>query len=134
MELRAIMTPDAPKVRAAAERVKALSAQIGAEKKRLVDPKGEGDIAGSLAEFEAAMVEKEFAEASYRSALATLEVARAEAARQHRYLAVVSSPSQPDESTHPRRALGVLTVFLMSFLALGIVSLLVASVREHARV
>jgi capsular polysaccharide transport system permease protein len=136
MELRAIMTADAPKVRAASERVKALSAQIGAEKRRLVDPKGsgEGDIAGSLAEFEAAMVEKEFAEASYRSALATLEIARADAARQHRYLAVVSAPSMPDESTHPRRALGVLTVFLMSFLVMGIASLLIASVREHARV
>lgn len=134
MELRAYMKPDAPKVRAAEERVKALSAQVGAEKARLVNPSEDGGIAGSMAEFEAAMVEKEFAEAAYTSALAALETARIDASRQHRYLAVVSATSVPDESTHPQRALGVLTVFMLSFLIMGIGSLLIASVREHARV
>jgi capsular polysaccharide transport system permease protein len=134
MQLKSYMTPEAPKVKAAQERVKALSAQIGAEKKRLVDPKGEGGIAKSMAKFDATMLEKEFAETAYRSAMASLEVARADAARQHRYLAVIAPPSVPDEATHPERALGVLTVFIMSFLLMGIGSLLVASVREHARV
>lgn len=134
MELQSFMTADAPKVKAARERVKALSAQVGAEKSRVVGPKGDGGFAKSMAEFEAAMVEKEFAEAAYRSAMTTLELARADAARQHRYLAIIAAPSLPDESTYPERGLGVLTVFLMSFLLMGIGSLLIASVREHARV
>lgn len=134
MELQSFMTADAPKVKAARQRVKALSAQIGAEKSRVLGPKGDGGLAESMAEFEAAMVEKEFAEAAYRSAMTTLELARADAARQHRYLAVIAAPSLPDESTYPERWLGVLTVFLMSFLLMGIGSLLIASVREHARV
>jgi len=134
MELESFMTPDAPKVKAVRQRVKALSAQVGAEKSRVVGPKGEGGLAKSMADFEAAVVEKEFAEAAYRSAMTNLEIARADAARQHRYLAVIATPSLPDESTYPERWLGVLTVFLMSFLLMGIGSLLVASVREHARV
>ncbi len=133
MELQSFMTADAPKVKAARQRVRALSAQVGAEKSRVVGPKGDG-LAKSMAEFEEAMVEKEFAEAAYRSAMTTLELARADAARQHRYLAVIAAPSLPDESTYPERWLGVLTVFLMSFLLMGIGSLLIASVREHARV
>jgi len=134
MQLRAYMTPEAPDVRAAEERVKAIGAQVGAEKARLVNPSGKGGIAGTMAEFEAAMVEKEFAEAAYTSGLAALETARVDAARQHRYLAVVSATSMPDESTHPKRALGVLTAFMLSFLLMGIGSLLIASVREHARI
>ncbi len=128
------MTDEAPQVRAAKERVKALAAQVAGEKRRLVNPSGGTSIADSLAEFDAAMVEKEFAQKGYEVAMATLEVARTDATRQHRYLAIVTAPSKPDESTYPERGLGVLTVFIMSFLLLGIVSLLVAAVREHARV
>lgn len=131
---RAFMTPTAPKVVELESRVRALSGQVAAEKSRLVDPKNENGIAESMAQFESAMIEKEFAEKAYETAMATLEIARADAARQHRYLAVIASPSLPDESTYPRRPLAVLTVFVLCFLLLGIGSLLVAAVREHARV
>ena len=134
MELKSVMKNNAPKVKRARKRVQALAAQVAAEKNKLVDPKGVGGLASSLAEFDEAMVEKEFAEAAYRTALAGLEAARSDAARQHRYVAVVAPPSLPDESTFPERGLGVLTVFIMSFLLMGIASLLVAAVREHARV
>lgn len=134
MELQGFMKGDAPKVKRARKRVAALSAQVAAEKKKLVDPKGDGGLAASLADFDEAMVEKEFAEAAYTTALAGLEAARADAARQHRYVAVIAPPSRPDESTYPERLLGVFTVFLMSFLLMGIGSLIIASVREHARV
>jgi capsular polysaccharide transport system permease protein len=131
---RAFMTPDAPRVVELEAKVNALSGQVATEKNRLVDPKNEKGIAESMAEFEAVFVEKEFAQKSYETAMAALEIARADAARQHRYLAVIATPSQPDESTYPKRALGVLTVFVLAFLLLGIGSLLVAAVREHARV
>ncbi len=133
MELKSYMNPDAPQVRAAAERVRSLSAQVAGENRRLVDPKKEGGFSSSIADFEAAMVEKEFAERAYESARTALELARADASRQHRYVASIALPSLPDESTYPRRWLGVLTVFILSFLLLGIVLLLAASVREHAK-
>ncbi len=131
---RSYMTPTAPRVVALTEQAKALSAQVAGEKKRLVSPGKESGIADSLADFEEAMVEKEFAQKSYGAAMAALEIARADAARKHRYLAVIAAPSKPDDSTYPKRAYGVLTVFVMSFLLLGIASLMIAAVREHARV
>lgn len=134
MEAKSYMAKTAPRVIALGERVKALSAQVSQEKRRLVDPKHSKGIADSMAEFEAAFVEKEFAQKAYESAMAALELARTQAVQQHRYLAKIANPSLPDESTHPRRALSVLTVFVLSFLVLGIGSLLVAAVREHARV
>jgi capsular polysaccharide transport system permease protein len=133
MQLKAFMNADAPQVKAAQERVNSIAAQVAQESKRLVDPKREGGISGSFGEFEAAMVEKEFAQKAYELALAALELAHSDAARQHRYLATIASASTPDESTHPRRIRGVVTVFVVSFLLMGIGTLMSAAVREHAR-
>jgi capsular polysaccharide transport system permease protein len=133
MQLKSFMNDDAPQVRAVNEKVKSLSAQISGESRRLVGPAKQGGLNTSLSDFEAAMVEKEFAQKSYESAMATLEVARADAARQHRYVAVIASPSTPDESTYPHRGRSILATFVLSFLAWGVGSMMLATVREHAR-
>ncbi|MES1186979.1 MAG: hypothetical protein ABUL60_24405 [Myxococcales bacterium] len=133
MQLKSFMRADAPQVLAAEERAKSLSAQVSGESRRLVDPTKGASISNAFADFEAAMVEKEFSQKAYESALASLELARSNADRQHRYLATIASPSQPDSSTYPRRLRSVVSAFFLSFLLLGVVSLLSAAVREHAR-
>jgi capsular polysaccharide transport system permease protein len=134
MDAKAFMQPGAPKVVALRQRVNSLSAQVTEESRRLVNPKDEKGLNTSMAKFEAALVEKEFAQGAYESALASLEVSRAEAMRQNRYLATIAKPSAPDEETHPRRLRAVVTVVVLSAMLLGIFSLLVAAVREHARI
>lgn len=133
MQLRSYMQNDAPQLRAANERVKSLSAQVAGESLRLVDPKKPGAVSSSFSDFEAATVEKEFAQKAYESAMAALEVARADADRQHRYVAVIASPSKPDESTYPRRIRSVVASFVVCFLLWGTISMMTAAVREHAR-
>ena len=133
MQLKSFMNDQAPQVLAANEKIKSLSAQIAGESRRLVDPSKAKGLHTSMADFEAAMTEKEFAEKIYASALSALELARADAARQHRYLAVIASPSTPDESTYPHRVRSVLATFVLAFLLLGVGSLIGAAVREHAR-
>jgi capsular polysaccharide transport system permease protein len=133
MQLKSFMNDGAPQVLAATEKVKSIAAQVAGESNRMVDPKKPNGLSEALADFEAATVEKEFAEKAYASALAALELSRADADRQHRYLAVIAAPSKPDEATYPHRARSVLAIFILSFLLMGIVSLLTAAVREHAR-
>lgn len=133
MQLKSFMKEDSPQVLAANEKVKSLSAQVSGESRRLVDPGKAGGLTGSFAAFEGAMVEKEFAQKSYESAMATLEMARADADRQHRYVAVIASPSQPDEATYPHRLRSILAAFILSFLVWGIGTMMLATVREHAR-
>jgi capsular polysaccharide transport system permease protein len=133
MQLKSFMKEDAPQVQAANEKVKPLSAQVSGESRRLVDPTTPNGLNTSFADFEAAMVEKEFAQKAYESAMATLEMARADADRQHRYLAVIAQPSKPDESTYPHRLRSVFAAFVVSFLLMGIGTLLSAAVREHSR-
>ncbi len=132
MQRKAFMQADAPQVLAAEQVVASLSAQVANESRRLVDPKSNG-LNASLPDFEAAMVEKEFSQKAYQSAMTNLELARADADRQHRYLAIIAAPSRPDESTYPHRLRGVLTAFVLSFMLLGVGSLMRAAVREHAR-
>jgi len=133
MQLKSFMNGDAPQVRAAAEKVNALAAQVSGESRRLVDPKKPGGLNTSFADFEGAMVEKEFAQKSYESTMASLEMARADADRQHRYVAVIATPSRPDESTYPHRIRSALAALVISFLLWGVVNMVAATVREHAR-
>jgi len=133
MQLRSYMQDDAPQLRAANEKVKAISAQVAGESRRLVNPAKPGGLNSSFSDFEAAMVEKEFAQKAYESSMASLEMARADADRQHRYVAVIATPSKPDESTYPHRIRSVLTSFLVCFLLWGTITMMTAAVREHAR-
>jgi len=134
MGARAYMSETAPQVIALQQKVNALAAQIKQESRRLVAPNEADGLNASMAEFESAIFEKELAQAGYQSAVASLEIARQDAARQHRYLVRIARPSLADESTTPNRPLGMFTVFIASILLLGIGTLLNASIREHAKV
>ncbi|MFK7991724.1 MAG: hypothetical protein AB8I08_37250 [Sandaracinaceae bacterium] len=132
----ATMPRGAPEITAARRRISALERQITAQSDRLSGDgeSGEGGINAELEEFEPIMVEKEFAQRAYSSALTSLELARVDASRQHRYLVRIAGPSQPDDPTHPRFWYSVLTVLAMAFSLMGIGTLLLASIREHANV
>lgn len=130
-DLQAFMRDDTHPVAALKQRVASLEAQVADENSKLVDAKPRS-LSSSISRFEPLVLEKEFAQKAYESALASLELARAEAAQQHRYLATVASPSLPDEAAYPERMLDVFIVFILSLLGLGIGSLLLAAVREHA--
>jgi capsular polysaccharide transport system permease protein len=129
--LRVNLQPGAPQLLAQQQRVAALSGQIASQQRRLTS-RGEEGIDADLAAFEPALVEKEIAERTYESAVTSLEMARIEADRQHRYLVTIATPSDPDEPTHPRLFFSILTVLVLSFAAFGIGSLILASIREHA--
>jgi len=132
-EIVGYMRPDSPRAKALKNRIESLNKQVKHENRRLTSPEDES-LSSSIAGFEPLLLEKEFATKAYESALASLEVARTEAASQHRYLATIVAPSVPDEATHPRRLLDIITVVLAAMLAFGIGSLLIAAVREHARI
>ncbi len=131
--LRASMRADAPKVIEARERVTSLARQVEAQRDRLVDDDtGEG-LNRQIARFEPALMEKEFAQHALQSAITSLEMARIEATRQHRYLVTIAAPSEPSAPTHPRRWWGVLSVLVVALLIAGLGSVLIAAVREHAK-
>ena len=135
--LRATAPRGAPEVTAARRRVSALERQIEEQNQRLAGGDEQEDEAGinaDLARFEPVMIEKEFAQRAYESALTSLELARLDASRQHRYVVRIAGPSQPDDATHPSFWYSILTVLVLAFAILGVGTLLLASIREHANV
>jgi len=131
-QLESFMQPEAHQVLVLKQKIVSLEEQIASENRKLVDSQSQS-LSASIARFEPLVVEKEFAEKAYESALTSLEVARTEAAQQHRYLATIVEPSIPDEATHPLRLKGALTVLVLALVIFGTLSLLIAAAREHAK-
>jgi len=82
---------------------------------------------------EKAGLEVAFAEKAYESTILMLAELRARDIRQRPVLISIAKPSLPDQASYPRRVVSILTVFILSLLALGIGTLTVAAVREHAQ-
>jgi capsular polysaccharide transport system permease protein len=72
-----------------------------------------------------------FAERQLATALAALESARNEAQRKQLYLERLVQPNLPDRALEPRRIRSILMVLALGLVLWGVVSLVVASVKEH---
>lgn len=130
--LSAYMDAKAPSVISLSRRVDALKQQINKEKRSITGgTETQSALSGVFADYEPLVVERTFAEKAYTSALASLEAARVEAARKHRYLAVFVEPILPDEATEPYRVKSVTTVFLASIVVWMIGLLGIGIIKEH---
>jgi capsular polysaccharide transport system permease protein len=122
----------APQLGALRAREQALMAQIREERAK-IGP-GEEALAEKIAEYERLDLEREFAGAAVTSALANLELARADARRQHVFLERVVEPGAADEATVPRRVAGALTVLGFNAIGFGLAWLLYAGFAGHKQV
>ena len=84
-----------------------------------------------LAEYESLIVDREFAEETYRAALAAVEAARAKAARQSRYLAAYIQPTKAQSSEFPQRFMILGLMALLLVLSWGILALVYYSIRDR---
>lgn len=130
-EVRTYMREDSARITTLKARLAALEGQISAEKGRLTGNKSHV-LNEVVTDYERLQVEREFAEKLYLSALASLEAARVRAESKSRYLVAFAEPTLPDESLYPRRIRSTGLFFAITTLLFGIVSLIIAAIREHA--
>lgn len=88
-------------------------------------------LTSKSASYDRFVLEKGFADRQLATALVSLDSAKSEANRKQLYLERLVQPNLPDKAMEPRRIRSVFTVFLLGLIAWGVVSLLVASVKEH---
>lgn len=134
--LRRYMQEGAPSVTFLETQIKALERQVEQERAKLgkgaEKPSDSNTLSGQVAAYEELLVEREFAEKAYVSALSTLEKARIDAAQQQRYLATFVRPSLPQEALYPQRLLNTFLVLIGSALFWALSVLVFYAVRDHA--
>jgi len=119
-----------PQVVALRTEITALKAQIDSEKERLTGG-GSISLAQIDAEYREIKLNAEFVTNLYKSNLSALEAARIEAARQLKFLIVVSKPSLADDSEHPDEVYVGITSLLVCLMLFAISSVVIAIIREH---
>ena len=122
-------TPQNPQIPSLQNRAKTLEAEIVKESTKATG--GRKSLADKAGDFQRLALESDFANKQLASTLASLESARSEAQRQQVYLERVAQPSLPDVAQEPRRLRSILAVFVLGLAAWGILSMLLAGVREH---
>jgi capsular polysaccharide transport system permease protein len=124
------LSPDNPQIGALNNRADSLRNAISAEAAKVTS--SHGSFSARAPNFERLALDVQFADKQLGVALAELESARAEALQKQLYLERLVQPSLPDKAMEPKRFRSVLIVFVLSLISWAVVSILIASVREHA--
>ena len=121
--------PENPQIPLLRLRISGLQQAIDAELGAIAG--GDGSLSETAAEYQRLQVQREFADQQLGLALAALQDARNEARRQRAYVERVAQPSLPDDALEPRRIRGIFATLLIGLVAWGILTMLLAGVREH---
>jgi len=123
------VTADNPQIPVLKRRMKALEAAVDEESQRVTG--GSASLANKATDYQRLVLENDFAGKQLGAAMAALEQARNEAQRKQLYLERIVLPSKPDMAIEPKRAKSILATILLSMIAWGVISLLLAGIREH---
>ncbi len=116
--------------------VSVLKTNIGALEKQIQEATGgvtgvKGSLSDKTATYTRLQLDSQFADKQLASTMAALENARAEAQRKQLYLERLVQPNQPDVAIEPKRLKQIFEVFALGMIIWGVLSLLLAGVREH---
>lgn len=125
------MTEDNPQAKQLRIRLDAIREQLAQEKNRLAGLGGADSLSSVVGDYARLLTEEKFAEEQLIHAMAAFEAARLKTITQARYIVPFQPPILPEESLYPRPVLFTVLVFFGLFLTLGLVSLIIASIKDH---
>jgi capsular polysaccharide transport system permease protein len=125
-----------PRLTTARRQIEVIRSRIASERSNFASASTETgelgeDYPSLISEYESLSVDREFAEETYRVALAALDIARDNAARQSRYLASYIQPTLADEPEFPRRVMLMALAALALGLSWSILALIYYSIRDR---
>lgn len=92
---------------------------------------GKNSLSNKAAAYARLQLDSQFNDKQLASAMAALESARAEAQRKQLYLERLVEPNTPDMAVEPKRLKSIFEVLALGMIAWGVLTLLLAGVREH---
>ncbi|MBI1495117.1 sugar transporter [Halocynthiibacter styelae] len=121
---------DSPRLAQLRRRVSAIESRLEEERQALSGNANSGMVE-IVGRFEALLVEREFAEQAFVAAAAAFDVARAEAGRRTKYLAVHIEPTLPDTALYPRSLMIILVSFALLLLGWAVTIMVAYSIRDR---
>jgi capsular polysaccharide transport system permease protein len=123
--LKANAQANDPRIEQTQLRIDVIREQIADERQKFGSETATGEALSTVVgQFESLTVDREFAEQTYIAALAAYDAARAEAARQTRYLAAYVKPTLAQDSEFPKRPklLSIMGGFLLLIWVVGVLT------------
>lgn len=128
LQLRAL-APDNPQIPLLRLRIAGLGREIDAQSGQVAGNRR--SLSASAVQFQRLQLDREFGDRRLGAALTSLQEARNEARRKQAYVERIVQPNLPDEAQEPRRLRGVFATFVLGLVAWGILTMLLAGIREH---
>jgi len=123
------MAPENPQIPILRVRVAGLSREI--DRQLGIVAGNRRSLSATAARYQRLQLEREFADKRLAAAMTSLQEARAEAQRKQAYVERIAQPSIPDQAQEPRRLRGIFATFVLGLVAWGILTMLLAGIREH---
>lgn len=123
------ISPQNPQVKTLQARERSIQDEIKLQMKLML---GGGDsITNQTAEYQRLVLDTTLAQQQLATAITSLQNTKEEADRQQLYLEVINQPGKPDLALEPYRIYNIFATLIIGLMLYGVLSLLLASVREH---
>lgn len=128
MQLQAF-APANPQIPVLRTKIGGLSRDINSELNKVAG--SSRSLSATAAQYQRLQLESQVADKQLAASIASLEDARNEARRKQAYIERIAQPALPDSAAEPRRFRGILSTLIFGLIAFGIISMLLAGIREH---
>lgn len=123
------LAPENPQIPLLQTRIAGLSRQIDSELGRVAG--SQRSLSAAAVQYQRLSLDREYADRRLAAALTSLQEARNEARRKQAYVERIVHANLPDEAEEPRRLRGIFATLVLGLIAYGILSMLLAGIREH---
>jgi len=123
------LAPENPQIPLLQTRIAGLSRQIDSELGRVAG--SQRSLSAAAVQYQRLSLDREYADRRLAAALTSLQEARNESRRKQAYLERIVEANLPDEAQEPRRLRGIFATFVLGLVAYGILTMLLAGIREH---
>lgn len=129
--LASSLAANSPSQKLLVEQMKVIDQQIKEQQSLLAGSAVNPKVSNEISEYEQLKLNEVFDQKLYEISQASYQKARQEAEKQQLFLALVVPPVLPEKALLPKIGVDTFLVFAFCLIMWGIVSLLIASVREH---
>jgi BexC/CtrB/KpsE family polysaccharide export inner-membrane protein len=129
-QLRSV-APSNPQISVLQAQANSLSAAIDAEIGKVAGDRR--SLSSRAAQYQRLQLESQFADRQLAVAMASQQDAENEARRKQAYVERIVEPNLADYPIEPRRIRGVLSTFVFALIVWGVLSMMLAGVREHGQ-